>query len=96
LLVTTTEATIYGDRIGTTGGVGSMRAQLEKMAVPSRLESKSVQNTVHNVIVSARGDKLEITLDGKIWRSQDKLRAEGGVSIIVEGTAQIDGPVVGR
>jgi serine/threonine protein kinase len=96
LLVTTTEATIYGDRIGTTGGVGSPRAQLEKMAVPTRLEGKNVQNTVHNVTVSARGDKLEISLDGKIWRSQDKLRSEGGVSIVVEGNAQIDSPVVGK
>lgn len=88
-------ATVYGDPSPSAYEAGTSRAALAKKPVPLKLQSLPGTPGAHTVMVSARADKLEIILDGKTWRTNDKLRAEGGVAIFVEGNAKVE-PLLGR
>jgi hypothetical protein len=87
-------ATVFGDKTPSEIVVGTTKGTYEKKALPVRVQSLSSKPGTHSVMILARGDHLEIYFDDKKRVTDDKLRSEGGVAIIVEGSAKLDSPTV--
>jgi len=92
-----TTAAIFGDKTPASASSSAAgRAALEKKTVPMKTNSVPAPAGVHSVVVLARGNHLEVTFDGRSWRTQDKLRADGGAAIVIEGNARLDSPLLAK
>ena len=92
-IVDANAAAIYGDISPSAYSPGTLRAKLAKLPLPLRTDKKDIKPGPHSLQVIARGEKLEIQLDGKVVsRSSDNLRQTGNIVLIVEGSAKLDSP----
>ncbi|MCY3022236.1 MAG: protein kinase [Planctomycetota bacterium] len=95
VLCTANTVKVFGDKAPSASAAGTTRGTYERKTQPLKVfENKPIPPGAHTVTVSAQGEKLEITFDGKMWRTADKLRNDGGVAIIIEGGAKIDSPLL--
>jgi len=86
-------ATVYGDAHPAAGGSGA-KATYAKKAVPLKVQAMTIPPGPHSISVTARGDRLEINLDGRTLTTARKLRPDGGTAIIISGNAKVDSPIV--
>ena len=92
-IVDSTAASIYGDVSPSAYSPGTLRAKLAKLPLPMRTDKKDLKPGAHALQVFARGEKLEVQLDGKVVsRSSDNLRPTGNIVLVVEGSAKLDSP----
>jgi len=86
--------TVFGDPTRGQFEAGTTKAiKFGKMAIPLAIDTKTIQGAHHTVLVTTRGEHLEIMFDDKVVaRSTDNLRPTGSIVILIEGNAKLDTP----